>query len=394
MASTPALPASASVVVIKERDGGYYANLYGRAQPYRPVSFGGRQRVEFTWYPGSAAATTQPLGPEEMPIQMRGFWKDKFINDPSLPQVAIGEQETGSIAPLPLSVFVLTQHVDTMRRRGQLCVFSWDNLVRYGHITEFTQTWHNTHDCEWELTFTPSAQEDIGDGAPVIPVKTTLQQVYGNAVASLQSINTNLAAANAAIQSSLNAPFEELGAVIQEAQTTVALASNTVYNSVTGVAGNALALPQGIQRAVSALERGTLNILNTYATVADASLDLVFNFEAYGGRDGVPLAKQVAGFNWQRDAAQRYNAAAVQYATDSRALQETLSPELLGAFTARQDMDLRDVSSKYYGTPDYWGFLMNFNGLTSSKLTAGTVVFVPVLTQNANENTVPTNAGY
>jgi hypothetical protein len=37
------------------------------------------------------------------------------------------------------------------------------------------------------------------------------------------------------------------------------------------------------------------------------------------------------------------------------------------------------VSTAFYGTPDEWGRLLEFNALTTSKLSSGQVVFVPKL---------------
>jgi hypothetical protein len=42
-------------------------------------------------------------------------------------------------------------------------------------------------------------------------------------------------------------------------------------------------------------------------------------------------------------------------------------------------MDLRDVSTQYYGTPDEWIRLMLYNGFNTSRLIAGDVVIVPRL---------------
>jgi len=46
-------------------------------------------------------------------------------------------------------------------------------------------------------------------------------------------------------------------------------------------------------------------------------------------------------------------------------------------FQARDGMDLRTVSTQFYGTPDEWQSLMVFNNLLSSGLVAGQVIFVP-----------------
>ena len=86
---------------------------------------------------------------------------------------------------------------------------------------------------------------------------------------------------------------------------------------------------------------------------------------------------QIAGNSVQRsfnNAVQsvRYNNALTRYS-----LEQQLQQELLASFVAAQNMDLRDVSTRYYGTPDNWQQLMQFNGFASSKLNAGDLVWVP-----------------
>jgi hypothetical protein len=51
----------------------------------------------------------------------------------------------------------------------------------------------------------------------------------------------------------------------------------------------------------------------------------------------------------------------------------------LATFVARDGMDLRDVSTKYYGSPGEWIRLMLYNGFNTSRLLAGDVVIVPQL---------------
>jgi len=50
---------------------------------------------------------------------------------------------------------------------------------------------------------------------------------------------------------------------------------------------------------------------------------------------------------------------------------------LLAAFVARAPMDLRDVSQRYYNTPDEWRRLLAYNALTTSALAVGALVLVP-----------------
>ena len=64
-------------------------------------------------------------------------------------------------------------------------------------------------------------------------------------------------------------------------------------------------------------------------------------------------------------------------ASQFRVVSKSIDPDLIKTFIARDDMDLREVSIVNYGGPESWRALMLFNELTSSKLTAGQLVFIP-----------------
>jgi hypothetical protein len=52
-------------------------------------------------------------------------------------------------------------------------------------------------------------------------------------------------------------------------------------------------------------------------------------------------------------------------------------PNLIAVFTARDGMDLREVSRRYYGTSDKWRDLGRFNDLVGSALHRGQFILVP-----------------
>mgnify|MGYP001613528902 FL=1 len=74
-----------------------------------------------------------------------------------------------------------------------------------------------------------------------------------------------------------------------------------------------------------------------------------------------------------RVARQMLSAAARQEAD----LTKRVAPDMLSHFVARADMDLREVSTRFYGDQNGWRRLMSFNQLETSRLSAGQVVFVP-----------------
>lgn len=364
-------------------------SLVGRGLPYRPIAIGGKQRVEFTWYPGSPNATTQMLGPEESPITIRGFWKDAYLPTSG---TAVSSADNTDTSP---SVATLVKFVDTMRRRGQVCTFEWDNIRRIGHITEFVQTWHNIHDCEWELTFTPLGQDDATTGTVVTPATVTPAGVLGSFTQTLLNVNTVLGDGSSAIKAGLGFQWlNDIDVALYTTQQTFAAATNVLYTTVTSATSLVLRPTEAANRMMTSMSQSIVSLKNTSATVATRSVDALFNFRnAGGGLNSVPLAKQVTAYQWQRTTKETFRAGAEALSGRFFETKEALQQELLAVYTATEGIDLSSVSTKYYSKPDYWRQLMNYNGLKESRLDIGQVVLVPKLTE-LDPNVLPTNGGY
>ena len=378
------------LITFSEVAGEYAISLSARGLPYRPISFGGKQRVEFTWYPGSPNATTQMLGPEESAITMKGFWKDQFLSVSKS-----GFTTTGTDFVRNPSVAQLVQVVDAMRRRGQVCSFEWGDLKRIGHITEFTQTWHNVHDCEWELTFSPLGQDDAQNGTPVKAPAVSPSAVVGSFTQAVVNINTRLSNASSEVKAGLNAPYlDSVDTLLFSTQQTVTLFANVVYNIATSLTSSYLRPSEAANGFLSALSQSTVALVNTGNTIAGRSIDALFNFRSLGGGlDSVPLAKQTTAYQWQRLQREGARASAETLAGRFAQTKQALQQDLLAVYTARENQDLSSVSTKYYGRPDYWHQLMDYNGLKESRLDIGQVVLVPKLSE-INPNILPTSGGY
>jgi hypothetical protein len=94
----------------------------------------------------------------------------------------------------------------------------------------------------------------------------------------------------------------------------------------------------------------------------------------------VPFANVCAAELWKRGVYDAARAAQRQAALQAQDLGRQVNPDLIAVVVARDGDDLRDISTDAYGTPDQWKALEAYNGLTSSALSAGDVVFVPQFT--------------
>lgn len=403
MAESPA-----SYLTLENLDGSPdILTLNARALPYRPVTFAGAQRVEFTWYPGSPVATTQMLGPEEEAITLQGFWKDRFLRSTAFSGIQAADYGAEPVE----TARALTQIVDGMRRRGQLYRLTWDEIVRDGHITAFRQTWHNAHDCEWELEFKPISQGDQQTpvGFSNLPnVADYFQRTVSatNDARGALRINvgptaldaTSLAQLTLAENPATNtlrvtigttaAPISFSGAAagaLSNLDDFLLSAQNTVYETVTQVAAVVVAGPEAARNLVALAFRNIGQSQIAYGALTDRAWTGVFGTGA-NDPDDISIGSQVAMRAYQSRLYQSLRDFAFQQGTQAREILDTLNPELAAAFVAPTNMDLRDVSTQFYGSPDDWRILLIYNRLTTSKLVAGQLVWVPQRSNSSASN--------
>ena len=348
---------------------GVELKLYSRALPYRPLSIGGRQRAQFTWYPGSPAAIVQMLGPEEQPIQMEGYWKDRFIS--------VGDGVNGIAFYNNAPVYKTTELVaivDEMRRTGRKYQLSWDQLVRFGHITEFVQTWHTPHDCEWSLEFSVSAQEEQTAVTPIAPQVNTTSFAQ-----TLNQLSQDLAAAL-----SVDPTFGVLDSfrATQAGLTSLATsASNNATRLAVRTANRLLSPLSGAREMSAAAAQSVASAAIAAGTIQDTAIS---EFAAFpGGQDNATVGSQVQAYSYMsswRDA----TSAIRNYSAESRySAERQAQSDLVASFTAEARMNYRDVSIRYYGTQDSWRDLMIFNGDTTSEIFPGELIWVPLRTDRA-----------
>lgn len=347
--------------------------LAGRALPYRPIKLSGSQRAEFTWYPGNPEATVQVLGAEEKSTTFNGAWKDRFIKDSSF---SGGQQVFTAIAELDGSQVAsaddLVHTVDDFRRKGQLIEVRWGSQVRRGIMTEFTSTYERMEDIEWDMTFGWISQGDA-QSAAVLSGQSDLGRIKSAWDGKADDIL-------AAIESP---PFDFglLGDTLPGIATQIVDRISEVTDAVVAVAKSTStpkAMADRLNSVYESIKDSCDSLVDTAQSVPPADL---FKFAANDLQDGEPrFASLLKSESWVEDllvAARTTRRQAVENQAD---LASTVSSDLLGIVTAREDEDLREISTSFYGTPTGWRRLMKFNGLTQSRLSAGELVLVPPLT--------------
>lgn len=378
-------PNQASIFSIREVTGrGRQIALSQRALPYRPFTLSGTQRAEFTWYPGNPVATVQVLGTAEEETTIHGMWKDRFLSDfeafgfnASIVQAPPASVTEGEGSERQLSTArELAAEIDSIRRQGQLVDVQWDNVGRRGIITRFVQTWHVPQDLEWEITFTWIAQAGDEDVPAVFHNETDMASIAQSWAAQLNQL---IAKAQAPF-----ALFAEYSAAVIQGVDALENAIDLVGDAVATVSDSVLAPLDATSRLASIMESIKGGAEGVIANI-DASPHLTHRQDSgvslnpQGTPSEVSVGLRVDAAKFDRDLERTARSIQRQAARQQFDLGTRLQPDLLAVFVARENMDLRAVSTKFYKTPDEWKQLEAFNGLKTSKLNAGQTVFVPQL---------------
>jgi len=365
--------------------GGISLELTRRALPYLPLSISGKQRAEFTWYPGSPQATVQMLGPSEDAITISGYWKDRFLAGSG--DAKVDNQSVATVADLVATV-------DNMRRQGRQVTLTWAGLRRIGHVTSFTQTWHNTHDVEWELEFSVLSHEATKVAAGNTPTvnlagiaddaTTTVFNARDAAFGIARDATTEgtevLAGRNAEFGISgpagLN-PLQQVNATLTEFDTQVAVFASTLVNYVQSATALITSPSNAVRDIMATCSTAITQVSNATGTFVDSALTEWYAITSTDGIDGVPFGLQVSGRSYQQQVKNAARSVISFCAVTRYSLGEQLQGQVQRTFVAPADLDLRDVSRQFYGTPDEWRFLMTYNGLQTSRLQGGQVIIVP-----------------
>lgn len=341
--------------------------LRGRALPYRPYTLRGKQRAEFTWYPGNPTASVQLLGAKEEPTQLRGQWKDRYLRSSDddgrgVVPTAVAELNGSQLA----DVHALVTVVDSMRRAGQLLEVTWDEQVRRGILTDFSVSWNRREWAEWEMEFTWQGQ---GEEESAVAFATAPDAL---------TFTTRLSTLVSTLREKILAPFQ----VVQEFKDELTASVEAVESAAAELVNLQREVADAVFDVTDTIER----TLAAAVTVRDGAADIVALVISTPPRavvnvvdsSALTLGEVLEVDVWTRGVKQAARDVERLGAEQSDELEDKLNQtDLLAAFVARQPMDLRDVSQTYYGSPDEWRRLLKYNNLASSKLLRGALVLVP-----------------
>jgi hypothetical protein len=417
---------SESAVVIQEVSGEKrILRLIGRALPYQGVAFPGEQRAEFTWYPGNPEGSAQVLGAKEGETVFVGKWKNRFVGVISSAQIYPATLTDGTGAERPLTTAAeIVDIANDFRRKGQYCRVKWGGefrddgvvsgsvQVREGIMTSFVPKWDRIQDSDWEMRFQWTSQGDTA-GAPLFQVQDDVSQLHGDWRSKLDDLLGVLQDDDGLT------PIERLGDAIDSQVAKVATGINEVFDATSRLVDSIIEPADAARRLISSfkqIKEQAENLADVAESETEWEFDQIGNafslddtpadLNQFPGGLGqqpatnpapqvapgantpdIDFGRVVAAALYQRELKAQALVTARAAANARASTLRRVEPLLLGLFTARDDADLRDVSTYYYGTPDHWRDLADFNNIPTSKLSAGMVVFVPFLRQQSQQST-------
>jgi hypothetical protein len=394
-------------LVITELTGhGRIIQLSGRALPYKgSLKFTSEQRIDEGEHTGYPRINQTVLGGREMPTEMNGAWKDRFLGDVSGgPQAILQDFVPDGVsvpADSPLSVTSslltardLAELFEDIAYSGRPLRVQWAHLRRTGRLTTFEQNWIDLHDVEWKATFKwMSRDERTGLPSPARTTLTGLASEFRSAATDLHDgtnfdgiddLDPSFADAIDGLIGTIEGAVSGIGDAIETrisaiSDTTDSLRrATTIATYVRDQAQQLIDTLDGVvYPAMLAAQDPTSITPDAFSRDALSDIDL--------GRSGRLADSLINSDPGASIAAACQNRAAVQLARRMRhvaarqrfAALRQLEADSVGVVVLRDQQDLRDVVLEWYGNSEDWERLRRYNALDTVSPPAGTMIFVP-----------------
>jgi hypothetical protein len=332
--------------------------LVDRALPYRPFRLTTVQRCEVDWNGGYDQGTANVMGAQEAPSTLHGMWKDMFISERSANPPF---QLNGSAVDNVRDAIDLMEDVC---RTGQLLQVSWYTQLRHGILTEFEASWENENDVAYTMKF-----EWTSRGQAIVPSVISGSTV-ASASGSLRGDVGRLIGARiprfpmaARYFNFINDNIEEISRVVEDG-----------LNAAMAYSQQALQPFAAVQRMISTCQR-VISLVGEFILQLESNVIGAYNDTVALQNLGATAYLQTVEYIEElKRIARSLRRTAIATTTD---LFPQVSNQILAVHYAIAGQHLREVSFKYYRTPNNWQSIMHYNGLVKAELSAGQTIMVP-----------------
>jgi len=360
--------------------------LRGRSLPRQPITFGGEMSVVIDYFAGNPVAYAQVIGPKYLPTEVTGEWNDIFLFEETSAPYLLGFPPIGAAGkPPPLGANTIIagtsftsggatagsqqaflartvrDAMELIRRSGATLRVEWGSIVRYGFLTKAVFPHKREQDIGYELEF-----QWIGD-TDAQPVAVPKQ------VAALGFLK------------GLTAILQKLLDLLLTADYLVA----QFFQSLTAPIAKIINLLSALTQTLTKMLSQTLNPFDIVASIKAAAiglklavLDLIALFDRGGaalrGRDNATAQSFLAMA--EMEARRILLELAFLCAEREKELDAFFTKRVQATHVAQAGQNLRDISTLYYGRPENWPDIADFNGLSGSLTTPGRLLRIPKLT--------------
>lgn len=348
------------VKLLEGPDAGTTVELLGRALPYRGTVYETEQRLKTTWYPGNPVATQQVMGPVDKPTTINGIWKDRFLGN------GVAKQLVDTFEGLCRSGYsVEVSWGQGMLPEGTMLPGppagpKWP-IIRRGIIKNIKATYDRPQDIAWELVFEWLGRDEAA--APPLTQAGLLSNQNG-----FDQIKVEFSDSQDGISAFRESPLAQLAGVSARINAALDEAQKSIDNMV-GFVDSATTSLQDIRdfgnvpREV--IERGRLLAAqgaDSLRRANDALLSIPLSLltQVDSALTWLDAVTQIFDTIHQNDEAQE------SANNTTEALAKQMRPEVLAELRPVPGSDLRDVAREWYGDPDLWYIIADFNNLSSS----------------------------
>ena len=365
---------------------GNYAtiNLTGGGLPYKGTTFPREQRGKTTYYPGNPVATQTVTGPTRPPTTMTGRWMDFDLGE-------------GGARALDLQIGILCDKgVPVEVRWGGRALTNGEDpaIVQRGRIAKYEPKYNRAQDIEWSITFEWRG-DTLQTKPPTFSASIVKQDSFIELSEQLEETQESTQSWIDIAWSGISTGTNEMLAVsdaLDEVQNALFDATNVV-NGASDMLQTAAELPSAIADRV----RGMCNLVVMACANGRAALQSACGLFAgvLSTQQGGPVDETAArdfrtqaaraeiaryptddplsrldGKTTEFDLVHQWDKMAAQAAQTDASIAAKQVPDIIAIVRPPAGSDLRDVSMVYYGNPDLWVLIADFNDLASSEIPA------------------------
>ena len=320
--------------------------LRGRALPYRPATWSGRQRTKITWYQGNPEATQQVLGPMEEPSVFEGKWKDRFIQGQMLVNDNPRAVESAEKAVLLF---------DDLRASGNPVQVQWGVNVRVGILVAFSASWDRLSDVAWRAEFEWSGRGRAKARAVKIPDHDVLGKM--NALDDLlafglEDVVDRFVARTIDVVNEVREDVGEMFGILRAMNAAAAAPRQLVGALRAAVTSILLEAQEEGARMSESVAWGTSLFSDVVGPGGGGSMSATPNM--------APLLKTERDRRAIADALMAVAGVALELQQEQLARVE---PEIVAVVVIPEDTSFYALASRLYGDPDLAGYLARANGI-------------------------------